>query len=173
MTIKGNFNVCWDSNRCILNWFLQGMGEILTMIKESVLEPSSCHSARRTSLPGVAESIIGSAIDSGSSFHYAKNDNQILRFRFTSRRIYNWLSNRFCDSALLRAEWRGEQWELMEKSGFFGKLINLIKLSVLKFIVSHPSCHSARRTSLSGVAESIIGSSIDSAIPFRFTQYDN
>ena len=63
------------------------MGEILTMIKESVLEPSSCHSARRTSLSGVAESITGSAIDSGSSFHYAKNDNQILRLRFASRRM--------------------------------------------------------------------------------------
>ena len=52
---------------------------------------------------------------------------------------------------------QGQQREFMRKSEFFGKLMNLTKLRVLKFIVSHPSCHSARRTSLSGVAESKIG----------------
>ncbi|MDP7502191.1 MAG: hypothetical protein QGH50_22400 [SAR324 cluster bacterium] len=41
--------------------------------------------------------------------------------------------------------------------------MNLTKIMVLKFIVGYPSCHSARRTSLSEVAESIIGSPIDSA----------
>ena len=50
----------------------------------------SCHSARRTSLSGVAESIIGSLIDSETTFHYAKNDNQILRLRFASRRMTGW-----------------------------------------------------------------------------------
>ena len=44
--------------------------------------------------------------------------------------------------------------EFVEKSEFFGKLINLTKPGVLIFIVGHPSCHSARRTSLYGVAES-------------------
>ena len=51
--------------------------------------------------------------------------------------------------------------------------MNLTKLRVLKFTVGNPSCHSARRTSLSGVAESIIGSPIDSATPFHFTQNDD
>ena len=35
----------------------------------------TCHSALRTFLSGVAESIIGSLIDTGATFHYAKNDN--------------------------------------------------------------------------------------------------
>ena len=48
----------------------------------------------------------------------------------------------------------GSAIEFVGISVFLGKLMNLTKLSVLKFIVSHPSCHSARRTSLSGVAES-------------------
>ena len=51
--------------------------------------------------------------------------------------------------------------------------MNLLKLIALKFIVGHPSSHSARRMSLSGVAESIMGSSIDSATPFHFAQNDN
>ena len=61
----------------------------------------------------------------------------------------------------------------MEKSGFFGKLMNLTKPKGLEFTEGHPIVHTALRIYLSGVAESIIGSSIDSAIPFRFTQYDN
>ena len=51
--------------------------------------------------------------------------------------------------------------------------MNLTKPKGLEFTEGHPTCHSALRTFLSGVAESIIGSPIDSAIPFRFTRYDN
>jgi hypothetical protein len=51
--------------------------------------------------------------------------------------------------------------------------MNLTKPGVLKFIVSHPTRHSAWRTFSSGVAESIIDSPIDSAVPFHFTQNDN
>ena len=77
----------------------------------------------------------------------------------------------FCDFATLRI--RGEQRAFEGKSGFFGKLINLTKLWVLKFIVSHPSCHSARRTFSSGVAESITGSAIDSEATFHLELNDN
>ncbi|MEC8185527.1 MAG: hypothetical protein VX208_10610 [SAR324 cluster bacterium] len=61
----------------------------------------------------------------------------------------------------------------MGKSEFFGKSMNLTKPGILKFIVSHPTRHSARRSFSSGVAESIIGSSIDSATPLRYAQNDN
>ena len=61
----------------------------------------------------------------------------------------------------------------MGKSEFFEKLMNQTKPGGHKFIVSHPSCHSAWRTSLSGVAESIIGSSIDSGATFYYAKNDN
>ena len=60
----------------------------------------------------------------------------------------------------------------MGKSEFLGKLMNQTKPGGLKFVVSHPSCHSARRTFLSGVAESIIVFPIDSATLLRFAQND-
>ena len=51
--------------------------------------------------------------------------------------------------------------------------MNLTKPGVLKFIVSHPWRHSARRTFSYGVAESITGSAIDSAVPFHLELNDN
>ena len=56
---------------------------------------------------------------------------------------------------------------------YLEKLVNLTKSRVLKFIVSHPTRHSARRTFLSGVAESIMGSAIDSKATFHYAKNDN
>ena len=61
----------------------------------------------------------------------------------------------------------------MEKSGFFGKLMNLTKPKGLEFTEGHPTCHSALRTFLSGVAESIIGSQVDSGATFHYAKNDN
>ena len=61
----------------------------------------------------------------------------------------------------------------MGKFKYSGKLMNQTKPKVLKFIFVHPTRHSARRTSLSGVAESIIGSPIDSGATFHYAKNDN
>ena len=77
----------------------------------------------------------------------------------------------FCEFATLRI--RGQQRAFMGKFKYSGKLMNLTKPGVLKFIVSHRSCHSARRTFSSGVAESITGSAIDSEATFHLELNDN
>ena len=50
--------------------------------------------------------------------------------------------------------------------------MNLTKPKGLEFTEGHPTCHSALRTFLSGVAESIIGSPIDSATSLQLAQND-
>ena len=108
-------------------------------------------------------------------------------FIVRSCRIHHWFFNRFWGYVLLCKEWQLDSatqlcfakndqlsvkrvrrkirisWEVDESE----------KLRVLKFIFGNPSCHSARRTFSSGVAESIIDSPIDSATPHCFAQNDN